>query len=90
MQLQVVAYDTTYPENRATAEASITVIRNPNAPTFRGEGFSHTIDEKFPLGGSVMQLSAQDEDKVGQRVHDCLCVDVYARLACRAELYVTI
>ena len=63
-QLTVVAYDSTYPENEATATVSILVERNPHAPEFDDNNYQKTVDEKFALGSVVMEIRATDEDEV--------------------------
>ena len=63
-QLEVVAYDSVYPQNRATAMVTVAVERNPNQPKFVDESYSVLIDEKHKLGTLVMQVRAQDDDQV--------------------------
>ena len=59
----MIAYDTIYPKNQATGTVSIKVSRNPHAPVFTSQNYEVTIDEKIPLGGSVVKLLATDVDK---------------------------
>ena len=63
-QLEVVAYDSVYPDNQATSTVVITVMRNPNAPKFTKDSYRKTVDEKVDLGDSVMRIQATDDDKV--------------------------
>jgi len=67
-QLEVICYDDVYPDNIATVTVSISVIRNPNPPKFVDENYDKTIDEKYPLGGSVLTVRATDDDKVSVSV----------------------
>ena len=60
----MVAYDSVYPLSQATGAVTITVVRNPNEPKFLDENYEVTIDEKIPLGGSVLQLTTEDADGV--------------------------
>ena len=64
LQLTLEAYDSIYPDNRAVAPVTITVLRNPNEPKFRDGSYSVTIDEKIGLGAEVIQLQATDRDEV--------------------------
>lgn len=64
LQLRIVAYDSTYPENQATATVSLSVERNPNAPTFVDKSYVIDINEKFSLGTVVMTIRAEDDDAV--------------------------
>ena len=59
-----MAYDSIYPDNRATSTVVITVSRNPNAPMFTENSYEKTVDEKVDLGTSIMRISATDADKV--------------------------
>ena len=59
-----MAYDSVYPDNRATSTVAITVSRNPNAPKFTENSYEKTVDEKVALGASIMRISATDADKV--------------------------
>jgi hypothetical protein len=63
-QLQVVAYDSLYPGNVATATVVINVERNPNKPKFETETYTVTIDEKHMLGMAVLNITANDADQV--------------------------
>ena len=63
-QLKLIAYDTTYPENQATATITVDVLRNPNAPSFPDSRYEITVDERTDLGVSVFQAQAYDADEV--------------------------
>ena len=60
----VVAYDTFYPNQRATANAIINIIRNPNCPVFSQQSYFINVNQNTPVGGSVVQLIANDNDGV--------------------------
>ncbi len=64
----MVAYDSIYPENEATATVTVSVTRNPNAPSFRSDNYQATIDEKFGLGSSVLEVLADDLDEVSWEI----------------------
>ena len=42
----------------------ITVTRNPYAPEFDQPSYDKHIAETFPIGGSVLQVKAIDQDQV--------------------------
>ncbi len=67
-QFQVVTYDTEDPENRATADVTVLVTRNPSGPIFQEARFEVTISETFPLGDVVVNTTAQDSDGVSDRL----------------------
>ena len=67
-QLKVIAFDSIYPDNQATGTVSIKVERNPNTPAFPTAAYAVTVDEKLPLGASVIKVRATDSDKVGVQV----------------------
>lgn len=62
LQLWIVAYDNLYPGSRSTAVVTINVIRNAHAPVFSSSKFEVTVSEKLPLGASVLQVTATDQD----------------------------
>ena len=67
IQLEVVAYDDLYPDDRATATVTITVNRNPGRPQFtdpNGPIYTRTIDEAFPVPEVVVDINATDLDGV--------------------------
>nr|XP_034314273.1 protocadherin-like wing polarity protein stan [Crassostrea gigas] len=61
--LVVIAYDTQYPADRATATVTFNVNRNPNSPVFTQSGrYLVTVPESLPLGSNVTQVLALDAD----------------------------
>ncbi|XP_062579030.1 protocadherin Fat 3-like [Saccostrea cucullata] len=60
--LVVIAYDTQYPTDRATATVTIVVNRNPNPPAFTQSIYSVQVAESLPLGSNITQVSASDAD----------------------------
>lgn len=64
LQIQILAYDTAYPNNRASVQVIITVIRNANAPEFSKVRYSQKITETFPIGDDILTVSATDKDGV--------------------------
>ena len=63
-QLQVVGYDSYYPNNKATESITITVNRNPNPPSFTQNSYAVTISDSFPVMNQVTQITAADPDGV--------------------------
>ena len=63
-QLGLAAYDSNYPDDKAYANATISVNRNPNAPGFTTSAYSITVNESFPLAVSLLQIAGQDDDQV--------------------------
>lgn len=64
LQVTMVAFDTVYPNNRATATATISVNRNPNGPTFNPQVYKRQIDEDTSLGALIVDVNATDLDNV--------------------------
>lgn len=67
LQLEIVAYDTAYENDKATATVTVSVNRNPSQPRFLGpEGLNYLrmIDENTPIGTTVLDLNATDDDGV--------------------------
>ena len=62
--LKVISYDSVYPQNRASATVSVSVIRNANEPKFEKSSYTKTISEDFELGVSVIDVKATDADGV--------------------------
>ncbi|XP_078316513.1 protocadherin Fat 4-like isoform X2 [Crassostrea virginica] len=60
--LVVVAYDTQYPTDRATATVTFIVNRNPNPPVFQPNSYTVNLPESTPLGSNVTQVQATDSD----------------------------
>jgi hypothetical protein len=67
-QLGVVVYDIAYPEDRDATNITITVDRNPSPPVFNPQQYLRTINESYPIGLSLVQLSASDPDNVSKVV----------------------
>lgn len=63
-QLGLAAFDSDYPNDKAYANVTLTVIRNPNAPEFTNPSYSITVNESYPLAVSLLQVSGQDADQV--------------------------
>jgi len=63
-QLRVTAYDDQDPGRLATAEVTILVQRNANAPKFKQTSYRTTLDEKSPLGVGIINVTASDGDGV--------------------------
>ncbi|XP_060080745.1 protocadherin Fat 4-like, partial [Ylistrum balloti] len=59
-QLRVIAYDSVYPENPATATVSVFVSRNSNAPVFIDTPYSRTVYDHIPLGTRIVDINATD------------------------------
>ena len=64
LQLRIIAYDTSYPNNPTTATLTIPVTRNVNTPEFTKTSYSAQILENSRVGFSVLEVSAKDKDKV--------------------------
>ena len=58
----MVAYDSNVPSQRDTADVTITVTRNLNAPVFTRSNYITTVDESFPFGRAVVNATAVDAD----------------------------
>ena len=63
-QIQIEAYDSAYPLNKATEYIQITVNRNANPPAFTQNDYEKTISENYPLVSEVVQVAAADPDGV--------------------------
>lgn len=64
-QLRVIAYDSVYPNNKATSTVTIAVQRNLFAPQFNNQPYATTVDEIIPLGTSIITINATDPEGVG-------------------------
>jgi hypothetical protein len=65
--MEIVAYDSFYMNDRATATVSVSVNRNPDSPAFRdnnGNNYFKSIDEMHEVGTVVLRLNATDTDGV--------------------------
>ena len=59
--MRVIAYDSAYPDNKATATVTINVNRNPNPP-IGPQNYSFNISVSAPIGievGVVLSLSRE-------------------------------
>ena len=63
-QLRVTAIDDADPGRMATADVTILVQRNANAPKFTEDTYRVTLSEKATLGDPVIQITASDDDNV--------------------------
>ncbi len=62
-QLNVVAYDSAYPEVRTTAEVMIGVTRNQNGPQFQPSAtYEKVIVDSYAVGEIVLTVRATDGD----------------------------
>jgi len=66
LQLRVVAFDTSIPRLRATAEVFITVTRNLYEPIFDPQEYRVTISEDTPVGQFIQKLTVNDNDGVSE------------------------
>lgn len=61
----MVAYDSQIPDLRATADVTITINRNPNAPQFQpSSNYFVQIRENTTVGSEIVDIDAVDQDKV--------------------------
>ncbi len=58
------AYDSASPDQKIFTEVVFPVRRNENAPQFASQVFNADISENFPLGVSIIQVTATDNDEV--------------------------
>ena len=79
-QLIIEVYDSAFPYNRGTGEITVTVIRNANAPEFTEDIYSKTVDDNYPIGEDLLQVEAEDEDKVKITTCDNLCSNMISRI----------
>ncbi|KAL5018742.1 hypothetical protein ScPMuIL_004464 [Solemya velum] len=56
------AYDSAWPNDRAHTNLTISINRNPNAPSFIEASYLRTVNESYPLGVSLVQIEATDLD----------------------------
>jgi hypothetical protein len=62
--LDLVAYNTKWPNNKAFAPGYIYVNRNPNAPQFLKKDYKKRIPDSFVVGKTILTVFATDKDKV--------------------------
>ena len=65
-QLGLRAYDNLRPGQVATANLTISVNRNPSAPTFNNLVYTERIAETFTLGVEILRVQASDFDGVSK------------------------
>ena len=64
------ACDNGLPQRCANSTGTITVTRNQFPPVFFNEPYSRVIQESTPLGSSIIQLTAQDNDRAGDMIYE--------------------
>ena len=64
LQLRVTAYDDADPNRVATADVTIVVQRNANAPKFEPSEYRKSVEESETLGEPIVTVTASDADKV--------------------------
>ncbi len=64
VQLRVTAVDDAEPGRMATADVTILVQRNANAPRFERENYRVTVSDRATLGEPIANITATDEDGV--------------------------
>lgn len=78
----MIAYDTQYPADRATATVTFNVNRNPNSPVFtQSSSYRVNVPESLPLGSNVTQVLASDADNVSlcnvKCLYFCIILSIY-------------
>ena len=59
----MIAYDSAYASNRATADVTIRVLRNVNGPIFVPSAtYEITVSETTSIGTGLVTVLAQDRD----------------------------
>lgn len=61
----MTAYDSLATRLVATATVTIQVTRNPSTPVFELTSYQKTINEYYPIGQMVLNITATDPDNVG-------------------------
>jgi protocadherin Fat 4 len=61
--LRVQVYDSANPNQRATTVVNIKVERNVNKPQYSKPNYYAAVVENYPIGASVIQVSATDADE---------------------------
>lgn len=65
LKVQVEAYDSRSPESSAvTVNITVNVYRNQNAPVFANAAYSMQIDDIYPIGNIILNVTATDQDGV--------------------------
>lgn len=60
--LKIQAYDSYFPNNRASVTVFFSIIRNSNVPRFNQPGYSFTVNEYHVLLNPVFRVTATDSD----------------------------
>lgn len=63
-QLRVQAYDTAFPNMRASEDVVIFVNLNPSTPVFAEGEYRITIPETYPINSMLLTVNASDADGV--------------------------
>lgn len=63
-----MAYDSASPSKKAVTEMTFPVSRNEHGPKFTQELYEMEISDGYPLGVSILQVQATDQDIVSK--HD--------------------
>ena len=65
LQLQVITYDSSYPDNQATTTLSVSININPGNIRFQPLGsYSFQVNESEPVRHVVGSVFAEDSDGV--------------------------
>ena len=74
IQAVVAAYDTAYPQNRATGTVTFIVERNLNAPGFPTTSYTRSFADTTNIGTELLDLNPTDKDGVSlQSLSYILC-----------------
>ena len=57
-------HDDANPAQKVTTQFDIPVIRNEYGPRFTSEVYPEDVSENYPLGVSIMEVTASDRDEV--------------------------
>lgn len=66
--------DNGLPSRCTNSTGIVTITRNQFPPFFVSEPYTKTINENFPVGDTVLRLSSQDNDQVGELVFEATTV----------------
>jgi len=64
LQVRIRAWDSAYPDNYVEGDLTINVRRNINRPQFAINNVDFNLDDTFPSGEIVYNLTATDLDNV--------------------------
>lgn len=65
-QLQIYAYDSVFPDQRATSTVTISIVHNPSTPVIQGS-YQTTVPETWGFGDPIFNISASDDDGVSKK-----------------------